>query len=88
MTTFKAAVIILIALCIIGEIIIGWWIAQIGENVDVMRHEYLKLMKEMHETAKRMDAGWVDALKGWEETCLINRQLLELLTHEEEGGQE
>lgn len=79
MTAFKTAVIILIILCIVLEIIFLWCITRIREDVDVMRNEYLKLIKDINETSKYHLKEWGIALEKWQETVDLTDKLLVLL---------
>lgn len=85
MTAFKTAVIILIIFCIVLEIIFLWCETQIRADVDVMRHEYLKLIKDINEASKYHLKEWGIALEKWQETVDLNNKLLGLL---EEGQDE
>ena len=87
MTTFKVAMIILVALCIIGEMAIGWCISQMFE---VMRNEYVDLIKDINaDRLKYFDEwglaldGWKTALNEWGDTIKIFKDCLD-----EEGEQE
>lgn len=79
MTAFKTAVIILIILFIVLEIIFLWCITRIREDVDVMRHEYLYMMKEINEQSKFYIKEWGIALEKWQETVDLTDKLLGLL---------
>ena len=79
MTAFKTAVIILIILFIVLEIIFLWCITRIREDVDVMRHEYIYMMKEINEQSKYYIKEWGIALEKWQETVDLNNKLLGLL---------
>lgn len=79
MATFKTAVIILVIITIVLEIIFLWCITRIREDVDVMRNEYLKLIKDINETSKYHLKEWGIALKKWQETVDLNNKLLGLL---------
>lgn len=79
MTAFKTAVIILSILFIVLEIIFLWCITRIREDIDVMRNEYLKLMKDINETSKYHLKEWGIALEKWQETVDLNNRLLGLL---------
>lgn len=84
MTAFKTAVIILVIIFIVLEVISMWCITWIREDVDAMRHEYLKLMKEINEDSKYRLKEWGIALEKWQETVDLNNELLSLL----KGGQD
>lgn len=79
MTAFKTAVIILVIIIIVLEIIFLWCITQIREDVDVMRHEYLYMMKEINEQSKFYIKEWGIALEKWKETVDLTDKLLGLL---------
>ena len=79
MTAFKTAVIILIILFIVLEIIFLWCITRIREYVDVMRHEYLYMMKEINEQSKYYIKEWGISLEKWQETVDLTDKLLGLL---------
>ena len=79
MTAFKTAVIILVILFVVLEIIFLWCITRIREDVDVMRHEYLKLIKDINETSKYHLKEWGIALEKWQETVDLTNKLLGLL---------
>ena len=84
MTAFKTAVIILVIITIVLEIIFLWCITRIKEDVDVMRHEYIYMMKEINEDSKYHLKEWGIALEKWQETVDLNNELLSLL----KGGQD
>lgn len=79
MTTFKVAVIILVCLCIFGEIVIGWAISDIQENIKVMRTEYLKIIESIHDDSKRYFNEWGTSIEHWKETLDATNVLLEII---------
>ena len=85
MTAFKTAIIILVIITIVLEIIFLWCITRIKEDVDVMRHEYLYMMKEINEQSKFYIKEWGIALEKWKETVDLTNELLGVLMEGQDG---